>query len=62
MSTVKKKKADELKTPWRLGEPSQFGRVQVFDRTNNEVCSCNENQAKAIVSAINWCAQRGYLK
>ena len=57
-----KRKANELKTPWRYDKPDAHGGVRVYDRTNGEILVCEQRHAEAIVSAVNWCAQRGYLK
>lgn len=56
------KKPNTLKTPWKAEAPSRFGVVRIVNVTGAEVTTAKQAEAEAIVRAVNWCAQRGYLK
>lgn len=58
----KSPKPNKLKTPWTAEKPSRFGIVRILDASRAEVTSCQQEQAEAIVRAVNWCSSRGYIK
>jgi hypothetical protein len=59
---MSKPKTNTLKTPWRAEKPDRNGVTRIVDKSNAEVTLCQQEQAEAIVKAINWCASRGYMK